>query len=364
MPEKNHYKNAQDFVGKEPDSEAGQDFADLLHFCLSLINDSVLPKVPERLKDIDEVNELHHKISELRTVMLSFSKGDFSGNLRISGSCAGYLKALQANIRHLDWQVRAVAGGDFTQRITFMGELSESFNEMIQQLDSTLKRLTAKEEELLALTAELKQEISTRIKVEKSLRASEAKYRKMAVYDWLTGVHNRRYFMELAQKELGRSLRGNLPMSVAMLDVDHFKQFNDTYGHLNGDACLQHVARIIISSVRRMDVVARFGGEEFVILLPETDLKTAHHVAERMRLALETSPVSLEDGRTAGITASLGVAEVERKEASTDLEGAVMDVISFADRAMYQAKSSGRNQVRAAENSAAVGQEAGAKKTF
>lgn len=349
MPEKDPNCRAQDLVADKVASDAEQSFAELLHLCLGLINDPTLPEVPESLKSVKEVMELHHKIAEIREAMASFSKGDFDGSLRVSGSCAGYLKALQANIRHLNWQVHAVAGGDFTQRVTFMGELSESFNGMVQQLDSTLQRLTKKEEELLALTAELKQEIHTRIKVEKNLRASEAKYRKMAVYDWLTGVHNRRYFMELAQSELGRSLRGNMHLSVAMLDVDHFKQFNDTHGHLNGDACLQHVARVITATVRRMDVVARFGGEEFVVLLPETDLETACLVAERVRLALETTPVSLDSGKTAGITASLGVAEVARDEAKKNLEGAVMDVINCADRAMYQAKAAGRNQTRAAE---------------
>lgn len=330
------------------------DFIELLRLCLSLVNDPALPSIPENLRGTPEVEELYHKISELREAMSSFSKGDFDRDLRISGTCAGYLKALQANIRHLNWQVRTVAGGDFTQRVTFMGELSKSFNEMIQKLDSTVQRLTNKEEELLALTAELKQEINARIKVETNLRASEARYRKMAVYDWLTGVYNRRHFMELAQGELGRSLRGGLHMSVAMLDVDHFKLFNDTHGHLNGDICLQHVAKVINDVVRRMDVVARFGGEEFVILFPETDIATASIVAERVRVALETSSVQLENAETASITASLGVAEVE-KLADTDLENMVMEAINQADRAMYQAKASGRNQVKAADSGTAYG---------
>lgn len=334
-----------------PDSEVAfggnQDFQDLLRLFIGLINAPTLPPIPENLQDIPEVAELHHKVSELRETMSSFSKGDFERNLRISGSCAGYLKALQANIRHLNWQVRTVAEGDFTQQVTFMGELSKSFNEMTRKLDSTVQRLTSKEEELLALTAELKQEIDARIKVEVNLRASEARYRKMAVYDWLTGVYNRRHFMELAQGELGRSLRGDLHMSIAMLDVDHFKLFNDTHGHLNGDLCLQHVAGVIGATVRRMDIVARFGGEEFVILLPETNLETAYTVAERIRIALETSPVKLEYGETSSITASLGVAEVERND-DLDLENMVMEGISRADTAMYQAKEAGRNLVKAA----------------
>lgn len=344
--------NAQKSV---PDGEAAsggnQDFFDLLRLFASLINDPTLPTIPEGLKSIPEVAELHHRVSELRETMSSFSKGDFDRDLRVSGSCAGYLKALQANIRHLNWQVHAVAEGDFTQQVTFMGELSKSFNEMTRKLDSTVQRLTSKEEELLALTAELKQEINARIKVEMNLRTSEARYRKMAVYDWLTGVYNRRHFMELAQGEMGRSLRGNLRMSIAMLDVDHFKQFNDVHGHLNGDICLQHVARIISATVRRMDIVARFGGEEFVILLPETDLETAYGVAERMRIALETSPVKLEYGETAKITASLGVAEVERNN-DLDLGNMVMEGINWADKAMYLAKEAGRNQVKTAKHEA------------
>ncbi len=290
----------------------GQDFLDLLDLFAALINSPSLPEIPEQLSNTIEIRELYDKVVQLRDAMRSFSQGDFSRDIRLSGACAGFLKALQGNVRHLNWQVRTVAEGDFTQRVTFMGELSKSFNEMTEKLDRTVQRLTSKEEELLALTSELKQEINARIKIEKSLRASEARYRKMAVYDWLTGVYNRRHFMELAQGELGRSKRSNLPMSVAMLDVDHFKLFNDTYGHLNGDTCLQHVARIINSSVRRMDIVARYGGEEFVVLLPETDLDTALVVAERVRSSLESSPVKLDHGNLASITASLGVAEVER----------------------------------------------------
>ncbi len=326
-----------------------QDFLKILNFFDSLLDAPVVPEIPDALARNKEMDDLYHKILELRAAMDSFSKGDFSYNLRVSGACAGYLKTLQGNMRHLTWQVRAVAEGDFSQQVTYMGELSESFNEMIRKLKEMVQHLTDKEEALLALTTKLKQEINNRIKVEKNLRASEARYRKMAVYDWLTGVYNRRHFMELAQGELARSIRSKLRMSVAMLDVDHFKLFNDTYGHLNGDACLQHVARVINSSVRRMDIVARFGGEEFVILLPETDLETAKVAAERVRMALESSPVRLEQSKSPNVTASLGVAEVSLDD-EQDLESMVMDVISRADRAMYQAKAAGRNQVKAADD--------------
>ena len=326
-----------------------QDFSKILHLLDALLDAPVAPEMPDFWAHNNELSDLYHKILELRSTMDSFSKGDFSYDLRVSGACAGYLKALQGNVRHLDWQVRAVANGDFSQQVTYMGELSESFNEMIRKLKEMVQRLTDKEEALLALTTKLKQEINNRIKVEKNLRASEARYRKMAVYDWLTGVYNRRHFMELAQGELARSIRSRLHMSVAMLDVDHFKLFNDTYGHLNGDACLQHVARVINSSVRRMDIVARFGGEEFVVFLPETDLETAKVAAERVRAALESSPVKLEQNKSPSVTASLGVAEISLDEGK-DLEGMVMDVISRADRAMYQAKAAGRNQVKAADD--------------
>ena len=337
---------APDEDSKSKDAQA---FADLLQLCTRLINDPALPDLPESLAHIPEVVELHGKISKLREAMSCFSKGAFDHKLSASGICAGYLKALQANIRHLNWQVRAVADGDFTQSLTFMGELSESFNEMTKKLAFTVQRLTNKEEELLGLTAELKQEIEARIKVEVNLRASESRYRKMAVYDWLTGVYNRRHFMELAQSELGRSLRGGMPMSLVMLDVDHFKQFNDAFGHLNGDLCLQHVAGVITSTVRRMDVVARFGGEEFVIMLPETELETAFAVAERIRATLEALPVKLELGETATITASLGVTEVQQ-DSDLDLENMAMQAINWADMAMYQAKTAGRNKVKIVRN--------------
>jgi len=112
----------------------------------------------------------------------------------------------------------------------------------------------------------------------------ELELQRLANTDALTGLHNRRQFYELANQELARSRRTQAPVSLMMIDIDHFKQINDTYGHAMGDVVLQSLARTMKNSLREMDVIARLGGEEFVILLPQTSLGQATELAQRLRL--------------------------------------------------------------------------------
>jgi diguanylate cyclase (GGDEF)-like protein len=160
--------------------------------------------------------------------------------------------------------------------------------------------------------------------------------RRLAVTDPLTGVANRRRLMEVGASELARCGRAVETLSVLMIDIDHFKRVNDTWGHAAGDAVIQQIANIAAEKVRVSDTVGRLGGEEFAIVLPTAALAGA---AERLRHVIETSPVGWQ-GSTIPVTVSIGVAE-RNWVADADFSA----ILNRADIALYQAKESGRNRV-------------------
>jgi len=177
--------------------------------------------------------------------------------------------------------------------------------------------------------------------IEDQLRSALVELERLASTDPLTKLPNRRSFFRRANAEFARTKRHGRPMSVVMMDLDHFKQVNDTLGHAIGDAVLKHVAAIIRDCMRESDIVARYGGEEFVILLPETDSGGAFVFAERLRFSVESYPLQIETGSQVNITVSLGVAIM-----SPEKEIPVLDkLLQQADDALYQAKDCGRNRV-------------------
>jgi diguanylate cyclase (GGDEF)-like protein len=157
--------------------------------------------------------------------------------------------------------------------------------------------------------------------------------------DPLTELPNRRSFFSRAQTEFARTARYNHPLALIMLDLDHFKEVNDRYGHLVGDAALQHISAIMKGCIRDADMVARYGGEEFVILLPETEEEGAAVIAERVRADIETSPLLLDSPDKLFLTASLGLACLTGQAEFADID----KLLQAADDAMYRAKSRGRN---------------------
>lgn len=161
---------------------------------------------------------------------------------------------------------------------------------------------------------------------------------RLATTDPLTGLMNRRAFANTLTAESARAERCGAELSVLLLDIDHFKSINDRYGHPTGDAVIAHLGATVASVVRPYDSIARWGGEEFVLLLPNADGDSAAVVAERIRQAIERTNVTAVSGETVKFTASIGVATRVRSEAHEAL-------IERADQAMYQAKTSGRNRV-------------------
>lgn len=162
---------------------------------------------------------------------------------------------------------------------------------------------------------------------------------ELAITDYLTGIYNIRYFYHRSIEEFSRCERYNLPASCMMLDIDHFKKINDTYGHKVGDKVLKEFAQVLKKGIRKSDVLARYGGEEFILLLPQTSPDGAVKEAERLRLMIGRHNFRHLKGRKK-ITVSIGVANYPHDDVKEH-----EDLITFADNALFQAKSSGRNRV-------------------
>lgn len=170
-------------------------------------------------------------------------------------------------------------------------------------------------------------------------RALLDKLELQANQDYLTGLSNRRHFMEQGEIELARVQRYGEALSAFMLDIDYFKNINDTYGHKAGDIVLQKLGQLLRETLRTVDIIGRIGGEEFAILLPETDLQEAAEIAERLREIVASSDVILEAGLPLHFTVSIGVATLTEKGINLDI------LLSLADKALYHAKENGRNRV-------------------
>ena len=160
--------------------------------------------------------------------------------------------------------------------------------------------------------------------------------------DTLTGLYNRWYVIEKIDSEINRALRHGSPMALLMLDIDHFKSVNDTYGHTVGDQVLQWVGKTLKESCRVYDVPGRYGGEEFCVVLPETRVGNTSVVAERIRQRLMSTPMTIGD-EALSVTASFGIAGIECTPDESSLSPAAL--IDRADRALYSAKHNGRNRV-------------------
>jgi len=168
-------------------------------------------------------------------------------------------------------------------------------------------------------------------------RAEQAE--ELASRDGLTGLYNYRTFFSMLKEEIARAERYNHPVSLLMLDIDHFKRINDTYGHPAGDAVLKGLSDLLMSQARSIDRVCRYGGEEFTVILSETDVIMAMSIAERLRAAVERQSFDTGSGKTIGITVSIGVAAYPLHVNSPE------GLVKFSDIALYAAKGGGRNRV-------------------
>ena len=268
-----------------------------------------------------------------------------------------YASRITAPLRRLTEASHTIFSGDRSARIPILDDyaearvLSRALDELVQRnadelrkseaLAATLdERVRARTAELAEANEALSAEIEERRRAEEVREALIERLAALSITDSLTGIHNRRGFMQLAEREVQRSLRTHSGLWCIMLDIDHFKRVNDTYGHAAGDLVLRAVAQCCRVQLREIDVLGRYGGEEFVILLADTDATRADAVANRVRQAIEDLSIPTTKG-TLRVTASFGTAPVDPQQ--PDIE----DALRNADTALYEAKSAGRNRVTA-----------------
>jgi diguanylate cyclase (GGDEF)-like protein len=268
----------------------------------------------------------------------------FGGALALIASLTMVL-LLQSHLRRFSVVIQRLASGDWNARVAYpardeFGYLARAFNQMAQQLQQAFEAQEQQREELLAQNEELErvhaqlqqahQELAT---LNAELLEANRALAQAAVTDGLTGLKNHRAFQESLHSAAQMAERLQQPLSLVMFDIDHFKQFNDTYGHPAGDELLRQVAQVLRESARAYDVAARYGGEEFALLLPNTALEQAVQVAERLRQQIR----AIENPH-APVSASFGVATYRRGTPPATL-------VYEADAALYRAKRSGRDQV-------------------
>ena len=235
------------------------------------------------------------------------------------------------------------------------GELAEipelkEIHDEIKAIREILSNFSFRHEDYLSnLIINLRREIEHREIAMEVLQESESKFRYLANHDPLTGAMNRRSFLERAILEIHEAFRHNYNCGVIMIDIDHFKNFNDTYGHQAGDEALRHLVKTIASFSRTHDFLGRYGGEEFIYFFCHVSRETSLNLAERIRQTIEKNPVELDFGPMS-ITASFGIAMAEKPEDYNDsdidkLNDFLEVYIHNADLAMYHAKKTGRNRV-------------------
>jgi len=186
----------------------------------------------------------------------------------------------------------------------------------------------------------LPKELLARIKKELHIQDLIHKLEYLATVDALTKLYNRHFFYDSAKNIIAYAKRYDNNLSIIMLDIDHFKVVNDTYGHAVGDIVLKELAALMRSIQRKSDIIVRLGGEEFALLLPDTNLEEAKKVAQKLRITVQNNKINLQDGQELQFTISLGVGIVDIKN-----EQEIEHALSRADKALYKAKNSGRNRV-------------------
>jgi len=268
-----------------------------LEHILKLLKEKDIPQLPAEYAENPLIVQIHEDIKAIREILSAFSSGDFSPEITVKGIIPDCINSLQANLRHLIRQVQTA------------------------DIDNNMR----KEVEHIEI-----------------IRKSEAHLKFLASHDPLTGILNRRSFIEMIEIELSNAANNNVPCCLAMMDIDNFNDFNETYGHVAGDKAIYHVAKTIESKLRKNDFMGRYGGEEFIIYFYDTEKEKALKALERLRTCLSESPVPLENGSVA-IYASFGLVENDTLK-TIDKEN-IQKLINAADAALHAAKSTGRNKV-------------------
>ncbi len=289
------------------------------------IDQRALEDATRSLKDvIYKQGQLKHSLSDVKATVKNMMMTFIDRLGSVAASTADYHDKL----------------GGFSERIRHAGditELNEVLDEVLRETKQAQAEALASRDRMLAAHREV-QEAESKIK---ELEAKLQHMSELVREDQLTGTLNRRGLDDVFERESARADRRNTPLCVALLDLDNFKRLNDTYGHLAGDNALRHLAKVVKATLRSMDVIARFGGEEFLIILPETPIEAAELTMTRLQREL-TKHFFMHDNEKLLITFSAGVALRLPNEDQASL-------LARVDRAMYQAKQTGKNRVVVAD---------------
>lgn len=233
-----------------------------------------------------------------------------------------------------------------SREVSVLGNSLQQLLGQVQQREKALRELNQSLERRVAERTESLSRANSELERENQLRrALEAELRNQAETDTLTGLYNRRAFEKFGQRELKRTQRQGSATAIVMLDIDHFKRVNDSYGHPAGDAVIRAIAETLRGNLREVDILGRLGGEEFAAMLVDCSPERAQELAERLRAAIDTAEIATDAG-ILRVTSSFGIASA----AAADLSGTDLNqLLSTADKALYRAKSEGRNRVRMAE---------------
>ena len=285
------------------DLKNGFNLDDLARLVLVMLFEQKLPEdllARVCLAESPELNKIAACLMDIRELSVSLKNGDLDVSVNSKGFVLSNLKALQSNLRHLTWQTKMIAKGDFSQQVDFLGDFSAAFNEMVLQLRDTNISLI-----------------------------------KQATLDTLTQIPNRLSLVQFLTRVFDEAKKFNGKFSVISFDIDHFKNINDTHGHAVGDAVLIRTAALLSGQFRDSDIFARCGGEEFMAVLPNTDVESAKKIGMRALTALEATRVC--DEPTLFVTVSAGVSELK----DSDLNWG--EVTKRSDQALYLSKKNGRN---------------------
>jgi len=245
----------------------------------------------------------------------------------------------------LDWMMPGMDGIDICRKIRTVTGVNYIYLIMLtsrRETEFMVEAMNAGADDFISKPCNI-EELQVRIRAGRRITELERELRIRATHDALTGLYNRGAIIDILQKEMARQHRDKRPVSVIFGDLDHFKQINDTYGHLAGDAVLCEVARRIPAALRPYDSLARYGGEELLIVLPACSAAGALDVAERIIKLIADHPIETEFGAIS-VTLSIGVAMANQDQALS-----FNALIQFADCALYRAKENGRNRVELAD---------------
>ncbi|MBF0216724.1 MAG: GGDEF domain-containing protein [Candidatus Omnitrophica bacterium] len=297
------------------------------------------------IPSIENIEAFIKKYNDIPFLSVNFIYSDASGNMK---SVVGDVKDIDILNAEYVYQIRS---GTENIGTLLVYDINKEYKKGLGEYDHILNvtRVSFSFLLIFLLSIFIYREYSVSMEHRKRI----AEYQ--AVHDGLTGMYTNKYFKEHLAQEMKKSRRSGLPLCLLMCDVDHFKRFNDTYGHLAGDVVLQHVARIIAENVRESDIVARYGGEEFAVILLDTGAKKGHDaakrttppfteeslmIAQRIKKKIETARVRLDSDTEVGVTMSVGLSfytdETEHTQSS---------LVHEADQALYQSKNNGRNRI-------------------